>query len=273
MYLPPFELRRPESVAEAVALLRNQDRDHAVYMGGTELLLLMKLGLAAPEVLVDCKRIPDLRTLSVSGRTLSIGAGATHAELERSPEVNDLLPGLASLSSHLANVRVRTAGTLGGNLCFADPSSDPATLLTAVGANLHLAGPTGRRTVAIADFTDGPYSADLRPGELLVSIDVTVPDPEERVAYERLVLRERPVVSVAIVRGEDWQVSVGGAGQVAMLMPHVGAVLGEGSDAQIAEAASVLSAQLHPADDLDGSADYKRHLATVLLRRAVQQVR
>ncbi len=274
MYLEAFELTRPTSVEEAVADLAEADGDASVYMGGTELLLLMKLGLSNPERLVDCKRIPELRGLSERGGTIRIGAGTTHDELERSDLIRDALPELAALEGQIANRRIRIAGTLGGNLCFADPNSDPMTLLTALGATLEIAGPDGRRTVDILDFAHAPYDSALEPDDLLVSIDVTAPAAGDAVAYERIVLRERPVVSVAAVRtsSQDLRIAVGGAGQVARRLPDLEALLSADGAGALDQCVEQLAATLRPSADLDGTPEYKSHLAGVLLRRAVLRV-
>jgi carbon-monoxide dehydrogenase medium subunit len=274
VYLDAFELTRPTSVEAAVADLAEADGDASVYMGGTELLLLMKLGLSSPERLVDCKRIPELRGLREEGGILHIGAGTTHAELEQSDLVREFLPELAALESKIANRRIRVAGTLGGNLCFADPNSDPMTLLTALGASVEVAGPDGRRRIDILDFARAPYDSALEPDDLMVSLEVTLPGADARVAYERIVLRERPVVSVAVVRtaDQDIKVAVGGAGQVARRQSELESLLSTGGAGVIEECVEQLAATLRPSEDLDGSPAYKTHLAGVLLRRAVARV-
>src|SRR5437016_3618738 len=131
MTLPRFQLHRPESVEEASDLLRQYGDDAALYCGGSELVLLMKLGFADYGHLIDLKGIDGLRVLHEHDGALHVGAATTHRQLERSPIVREGWPALARMERNVANVRVRTVGSLGGNLCFADPHSDPATFLLA----------------------------------------------------------------------------------------------------------------------------------------------
>ena len=137
MKLAPFTLHRPGSVGQASRLLADLGDDGAAYCGGTELLLAMKLGLASYEHLVDLKRVDGLRGISagVDGG-VRIGAAATHREIETSAALRARYPEMPAMISQVANLRVRSVGTLGGNLCFADPHSDPASFLMAVGATL-----------------------------------------------------------------------------------------------------------------------------------------
>ena len=134
MKLPPFTLHRPGSVGQASRLLAGLGDDGAAYCGGTELLLAMKLGLASYEHLVDLKRVDALRGITQTGDGVRIGAASTHREIETSATLHAAYPELCAMIAQVANVRVRSVGTLGGNLCFADPHSDPASFLIAAGA-------------------------------------------------------------------------------------------------------------------------------------------
>jgi carbon-monoxide dehydrogenase medium subunit len=286
MYLRPFEYLRPDTVADAVEALAARGDDASVYMGGTELLLLMKLGLAAPECLVDCKRIDGLSDISIAGGRLSIGAAVTHRQVEDSPLIERHLPILTRLVAGIGNVRVRSAGTLGGNLCFADPHSDPATLLIALGASVHVAYQGGNREVACESFVSGPYETALVDGDLLVSIDIPIPEAAASVEYERIGFRERPILNVAITRtGSTFRVVVAGGGRSCRRLPAVEQRLMEAcapsgeieyksqsGSAVLDEAAEIAAESLDPSADLDGSAAYKRQLMRVAFGRAVRRV-
>jgi aerobic carbon-monoxide dehydrogenase medium subunit len=276
----PFFLHRPRVVEEASQLLEEFGDDAAVFCGGTELLLVMKMGLASFGHLIDIKAIPDLQGIRVeTDGSLRIGAAVTHRDIERSPLIAGHLPSLAELEKHVANVRVRNSGSLGGNLCFAEPHSDPATLLIAANAVLHLSGPTGRRHVGLADFILGPLVTTREADEILVSISVPRVAPNTFLAYRKIAFRERPVASVAarisVDRGriESAAIVIGSVGERPTVVIEAATQL-EGSPvanagAAISLAADAAGAGSDPAADLNGSEDYQRHLVTVLTRRAL----
>src|SRR5215472_18797869 len=196
MKLPPFTVHRPRSVSEACRLLAELGDDAAAYCGGTELLLAMKLGLAEYAHLVDLKRVDGLRGIAGHDGSLRIGAATTHYEVESSPEVRACCPAMAAMTSQVANLRVRSAGTLGGNLCFADPHSDPATFLIAAGASMLCQKAGDTRRVPASEFVTGPYQTALGPGELLVAVEVPALPVQAGIGHVRMKLHERPTVTV-----------------------------------------------------------------------------
>jgi carbon-monoxide dehydrogenase medium subunit len=279
--IPRFAHARPRSLEEAFAAHADAGGDAAWYAGGTELLQVMKMGFAEFGTLIDLKGIADLDGIEVlADGWLRIGATATHRRIERSAEVARELPGLVALEAHLANVRVRNQGTLGGNLAFAEPHSDPATFLLACGASVELAGPNGRRRLAIDEFVLAPLFTAREADEILVAVHVPPRRRGEGRAYEKIKFFERPAVSVAtrlsIAGGAiaECEVAVGSMTEVPTRVPAVaGALVGAPADADgvgtaLATAGASLGA-LEATEDLNGSADYKRHLAAVLLRRSV----
>mgnify|MGYP003332683474 CR=1 FL=1 len=216
--IPRFAHRRPGSLAEAFAAWDAAGGDCAWYAGGTELLQVMKMGFARFGTLIDLKRIPELGGIAeTAGGGLRIGAAVTHREVERSPLVARRLPGLVRLEHEVANVRVRSTGTLGGNLAFAEPHSDPATFLLACDARIALAGPSGTRTLAIGDFADGPLTTVREADELLVAIEIPAGAPGEGRAYAKAAFFERPAASAsqpATMRSRSSGVSGGASSRV-----------------------------------------------------------
>jgi CO/xanthine dehydrogenase Mo-binding subunit/CO/xanthine dehydrogenase FAD-binding subunit len=241
----------------------------------------MKQGGLRYETLVDLKTIPGLDTIEDRGDRLEIGALATHRAISRSPLVRDAFPLFARLEGRIANPRVRSTGTLGGNLCFAEPHSDPGTLLLVHDAILHLAGPDGERTVPIAAFTAGAYETVLEPGEILRSVEIPRLAPGQSVGYRRVQqLEHRPMLGVAVRLDLDpdgravigARVGVGAASPIPVRSEGAeAALLGalDGIADRLATAAGILADDADLLDDADGGADYKRHLIAIHLGRLV----
>jgi aerobic carbon-monoxide dehydrogenase medium subunit len=272
--LPPFDLHRASTVEEARELLQRYGEDAAVICGGTELLLLLKLGFAAYGHLVDIKPIEELGGVRSENGALVIGATATHREIERSQLVLERLPALAAMERRVANIRVRNVGTLGGNLCFSDPHSDPATFLLALDAEVEYDGT--RRT--LAEFLVGPYETALEHGQLLHSVRVPLPGAGTRIAHRKLSFHERPAATVACAvrveggRFADARVAVGSVGPRAVLATEAGAALAGVAveDGDALRSAAALAAQAAGAvEDVNGSVEYKEQLVRVLVERCV----
>jgi aerobic carbon-monoxide dehydrogenase medium subunit len=272
-----FDVHRATSVKEAVQLRGLFGEDAAVYAGGTEILLAMKLGVARWPHLIDVKTIKSLAGISATKDTLRIGATATHWSIERSEIVARVLPALARVEANVANVRVRAAGTLAGNLAFAEPHADPPALLIALGARVILEGTASSRTVPVAEFITGMYETAIAPDEIIVAIEIPLPARDARVAYVKFQILERPSVGVAAVGTVRNRRFVGAptvvVGAVDEMPRRVdtaqfaGAAAGDaGTLGAIAEAAR---AAVEPTADLAGSVDYKRHLVGVFAQRAV----
>ena len=281
MRLPPFTLHRPTSIEEAHATLEEFGDDAAVYCGGTELFLVMKLGLAAYPRLVDLKRISDLHVLREQDGCLVIGAAVTHRRLESSELVHRLLPALAQLEQRVANIRVRTAGTLGGNLAFSDPHSDPATFLLAAGADLVCRRGDSRRLIPMSEFVRGPYETALEPGELLTEVRIPIHGRSVALAHMKFAIHERPAVTVScLVRAEQGRVAESriAVGSVSAVPTRVSqaeaALLGVDVDAgdpvlaEVGEAAAEFSS---PIADANGSVEYKRNLVRVFVSRCCRE--
>lgn len=280
MKLPPFEIHRPASLADASRLLVDLGDDAVAVNGGTELLLTMKLGLALYDNLIDLKRVPELRGLARDGATLRIGAGMTHREVENSPLVLESFPALSAMLAHVANVRVRSVGTLGGNLCFADPHSDPATFFAAAGATMLIGDGSATRRVPVESFVLGPYETVLAPGELLVGIEVPLPGEGTGVSHVRMKTHERPTVTVASnvsLRGGSIvaaRLAVGSVCSVPVVPDTAEVLLGaaqEDWDARVASCATATAGAVEPLADADGSVEYKRALVEVYVRRGLHQ--
>ncbi len=279
MRLPPFDLHRARSVDEASKILRRHGDDAAVHCGGTELLLLLKLGFASYGHLVDIKPIRELQGIVLEDGTLRIGAAVTHREIERSPVVAETLPALAAMERRVANLRVRTIGTLGGNLCFSDPHSDPASFLLALEAEVECGdgSPTARH-LPLSEFLVGPYQTALLPGELLTCIRIPIPPRGTRITHDKIAFHERPAATISVALREesgtlsDVRIAIGSVGPRAVRVPEAEHIL-NGSDASdriaIEQAAEIAAVTAEPVEDNNGSVDYKANLVKVLVKRCV----
>jgi aerobic carbon-monoxide dehydrogenase medium subunit len=277
MPLRRFAIHQPKTIAEAAQMLAEFGEKGRLYAGGTELLLAMKHDLLRYEHLVDVKTIPDLNEIEAKNGALFIGSTATHRAIERSNLVQQSLPVLAEMETKVANVRVRASGTLGGNLCFAEPHSDPATLLTALGAKAHVQGKSGSRTLGIDRLINGAYETSLANDELLAGIEIPVPGKSQRATYVKFQLKERPTLGLALVLDLDGdtikqaRAVVGSVSTVPTQSDKANQLLAGAKaqvEKQLKDAGEALAQAADPVDDLEGAADYKRHLIGVFLRRA-----
>jgi aerobic carbon-monoxide dehydrogenase medium subunit len=279
--LAPFELHRPQTVEEATSLLDEHGDEAMLYCGGTELLLLAKMGFASFEHLVDTNAIGELAGIREDGDTLVLGATVTHRQIERSPLVLQRLPALAAMERQVANVRVRTVGTLAGNLCFSDPHSDPATFLLALDAEIESRrgdGSTRRRPLAA--FLGGPYEPVLEHGELVLSIRVRVPQAGTSIVHRKFAFHERPAATVTcavrVADGAiaDARISVGSVGNVAVRAGEAETLIvgtTARDEAALAAAGAKAASMSGPVEDANGSAEYKAQLVEVMVVRTLRE--
>jgi carbon-monoxide dehydrogenase medium subunit len=277
-----FRLEEPESVAEVSELLAQFGESAKVYAGGTELLLAMKEGLVQYERLINVKTVKGLNEVIPDNGTIRIGALCTHHQLETSPLVKQKLPALARTEQNVANVRVRQVGTLGGNLCFAEPHADPGILLMALGAKMVAQKSTSRREITAEEFFVDAYETCLGADEVLTEIRVPVPEGKSGVAYLKFGYLERPSVGVAIALRidadgksiEDAKIAVGCAGPAPKRVSESeGLIKGKSVDeakTNLLKAGEIAGRAAQAISDLHGSQEYKEHIIGVLLKRAFQ---
>ncbi|MBS1889120.1 MAG: FAD binding domain-containing protein [Actinobacteria bacterium] len=279
--LPEFDRHRPAELAEATELLAAHGDDAVVYVGGTELFLLFKLGFAEYPHVIDLKGIGELYGIERRDGGLRIGAAETHRSIERHPLVRQGWPSLAEMERGVGNLRVRTMGSIGGNLCFGDPHSDPATYLLAAAARLEARKGAERREIPVESFTTGPFENALDEGELLTG--VLVPDlaPGAVIVHRKFVLTERPAITVAAhVRSDgsrlaDVRLAVGSAGNRPSRVEAAEALLDglavDQLDGALAEVRALAADAADPVEDANGSVEYKRHLVGVLSGRILRE--
>ncbi len=266
----PFDYVRVGSVDEALSALAEHGEDAKLLAGGHSLLPLMKLRLAVPTVLIDISGIPELSYVRVEGdgadALVAIGAGTRHHELERDEVARAEVPLLPHVAGLVGDPQVRHRGTIGGTTAHSDPASDLPTALLALGGTVVLQGPGGRREVPVTEFWTGFFETAMSPDELVVELRV----PRTGAlgwGYEKFTRRANdwPIVAAAAVDGRVALANMGGAVLRATATEEALA-----SGASIAEAAALADRDTSPVADMHADADYRRHLARLLTRRALE---
>lgn len=275
-----FDYVAPDTVAEAVAVLA-ADEDAKVLAGGQSLIPVLRLRLSYPTQLVDLRRVQELRGVREDGDELVIGAMTRHSDVLTDPLVRQHASLVAHATATVADPAVRHLGTFGGALAHADPAGDLAAVAVALDAQLVAEGPGGRRSIAAADFFQDYLQTSLAPDELLVEVRIPKLEGSWGMHYEKFnrVAQAWSIVGVATaVRRENGTIAEARVGLTNMGSTPVRAHAVEqalrGVPAEpgaVAEAAAHAADGTNPPEDLNGKADYRRHLARVLTRRAVLQ--
>ena len=275
MLLREVAYARPSTVDEAVALLAGNEGARAL-AGGQTLLNVMKARVASPEVLVDLADLEELRSIGFSSDgLLEIGAMTTYAELMGSSEVDVARPILAEVSATIGDVQIRNRGTIGGNVCVADPTNHLPPLLAALGATFTVRGEGGERTVAADDFFKGVYVTAVGEGELLTKISVP-PSMGAGDGFAGVTIGKHGTYianAAATVSDDGVRVSIGCVAAVPVRATAMEDKLADGdlSEEAVRAATEGLGASLDPPGDVHGSADYRRRVAEVSAVRAVLQ--
>jgi carbon-monoxide dehydrogenase medium subunit len=257
----------PTSLEEALALRAERGDEATVLAGGTFLGILMNQGFLAPSALLSLGRVPELREIQVVDGELRLGAMVSHRRVER--EVGRGWPVLARAFGLVASPRVRNQATVGGVLADADYASDPPSMFVALGARAVARSVRGEREVPVEELVTGFYETSLEPDELLV--EVVVPGGEHRAAYRKFRSRsheDRPAVGVAACRRPgELRVVVGAVAGTPQWLPELC-----DPEAAPAEVARGYADAIDPISDVSGSADYRRRVIEVEVRRALEEV-
>ena len=281
MFPSPFDYVRASSVEEAVSLLQQHGEEAKLLAGGHSLLPMMKLRLAAPSMLIDIGRIPDLAGVQTNG-TISLGPTTTYATVMDSEELARLCPLLAETAAQVGDMQVRNRGTVGGSVAHADPASDMPAAMLALDATFTARGPGGERSIAASDFFQGLFMTALQPDEVLTRISIARPPQGAGMAYEKF---RNPasgyaivgVAAVAALAGDgtlsDVRVAITGAGaQPVRAMAVEAALRGQApDDGALAAAAEHATEGLQLMSDMHASEDYRAHLTRVFTRRALKR--
>lgn len=264
---------RAESVGHALELLAASDGQGRVLAGGQSLIAAMNMRLSVGDLLVDISKISDLSGVAVEGETLRIGALTRHAQIGADPLVKTHAPLLTDAVAHIAHAAIRNRGTIGGALAHADPAAEFPACALALGATMHVEGPDVSRSIAAEDFFEEVFTTALNDGDILTAITVPVFEAGEVQIIEEVARRsgDYALVGLCLVkRAAGHRIALFSVGPKPLLATGAMAALDAGD---LDAAVNALSAEIDPPSDTQASAAYRRHLAGVLLRRAVARLK
>src|SRR6266404_2796312 len=283
MTIRSFDLLQPRSLPEAVEMLAKHGDDARALGGGTTLIILMKQRALYYRYLVDLQTIPGLADIKSEADGLRVGALVTHRTMEQSAVVRQAFPVVAEAFSHIGNVRVRQTASVGGNLAHADYRLDPPPALLVLGAEITAFGPKGSRTITLKDFFRDMYETALEPGELLVDVKIPSLPANSRAVYLRytaLSANDWPCLGVAAYltkeneRCKELRVALGGVAATPLLMDGLEFANDQSLDSDVIDKLlEKVDEQISPFADLRGSEWYKRRMARVFVKKAVEQVK
>ena len=274
-----MQYHSPHTVEEAVTLLQTSEGARLL-AGGTDLLVQMKLGLKACDTVIDIKRIPELIALQVGQEGLLLGAAVPGAVVTGNDQVKRLYPGFVEALDMIGSTQVQGRCSAGGNLCNASPAADSVPALIVNKVTCNIVGPGGARQIPAEAFNTGPASNCLGRGEMLVSLAFPPPSPGSADAYLRFIPRTEMDIAVAgaaVALTLDpsgictaARVAIGAVAPRALAAPEAAAALVGSSldDAALTRAATAASAAATPISDRRGTADYRRKVVGVLVKRA-----
>ncbi len=274
-----FEYHRPETLDEALTLLSTHGDEGKVLAGGMSLIPLMKLRFAAPEHLIDINRIPGLDGLEEADGQLRVGAMTRHTTLEHSELLKQRYPVMAQAAPMISDPIVRNLGTIGGSLAHADPAGDWGSVMLAMNATVIVRSANAEREVPIGEFLEDTFTTTLEPNEILTEIRVPQPGGRSGGAYLKMERKVGDFATVAV--GVHLELSNGSIGRAGIALTAVGSKNIQASEAEqslagaeptdeaFAEAGRLAAAASEPNSDVRGSAEYKRHIVEVFVRRGL----
>jgi len=280
--MKPFGYVAARDAQHAVALLAEHGAAAKILAGGTDLLVELKHAVHNPEVLVDISRLDELKNIAIADDGLHIGALATHGAIMQSTVIRDMFPALVEAAHSIGALQTRNLGTLGGNLMTCVPSMDSGPTLIALEASVTVASTKGRRQMPLADLFVGPRKTSLKPGELLVDIVIPKRNLGKPAAFQKFGLRKGQALALVNAAAAFWLddgkdafkapcIALGAVAPVVIRAPKAEAYLaGRKISAEaMAEAGRIAATEAKPISDFRASADYRRDLIAVLVKRAL----
>ncbi len=281
MKLPPLEYACPTTLSEAVALLASRDGDAKAIAGGQSLMPMLAFRLAAPTLLVDLRKLPNMREIKISADGVRLGAMVRWRDIENDTRLNSAHPLLKAAVAHVAHYQIRNRGTIGGSLAHADPAAELPGIAVTCDADIAVVGAAGRRTIPAAEFFTGPLTTVLRLDELVTELRLPPWPADRRWGFREFARRQGDFALAGVAlyydqdergRALDPHVGVIGACTRPHRLPSVEAVLaGRAIDDRAIRAASeAAAAAVDPPQDLHASAAYRRALVATLVERALR---
>jgi carbon-monoxide dehydrogenase medium subunit len=281
MKLPPFDYARPESLAEAIALLAAHNGDAKALAGGQSLVPMLAFRVASPLLIVDLGKLAELKSISITDAGVTLGAMLRYRDILDSAALRAAHPLLVEAVRHVAHYQIRNRGTVGGSLAHADPAAELPCIALTCAAEITAVGTGGARTIAAADFFRGPLTTALATDEIISAIRLPPWPPGRRFGFAEFARRQGDFALAAAAlfydrgtdgKARDVHVGVIGAADRPLRLPTVEAAI-DGSvidAATIAAAVAATRAAVDPGDDIHASGAYRRVLLGVMVERALQ---
>jgi aerobic carbon-monoxide dehydrogenase medium subunit len=279
-----FEFRQPDTLEEALTLLHDLGEDARVMAGGTALIIMMKQRLVMPDCLISLQKLRGLDQIHAGNGEIQLGPLTTHRAVEQSAAIRSRIPSLAETYAHVATIRIRNVATVGGALAHADPNQDPPVILLALDARVRLTSTAGSRQVAVGEFFTDYYETVRQPDELVTEVVVPLLKPHSGSVYLKFLPRTADdyatvgvaaTVTVDPATGacQECRIAMGCVASTPVRAPQAEAVVrGQRLTPELAREAGSLAQQVtDPVSDGRGSSEYKRAMAGVFVRRALEQ--
>ena len=284
MKLPPLEYACPTTLAEAVALLASRDGDAKAIAGGQSLMPMLAFRLAAPTLLVDLRKLPDLREIRIAADGVRLGAMVRWRDIEKDARLASAHPLLKAAVAHVAHYQIRNRGTIGGSIAHADPAAEIPGVVVTCDAEITVSGKSGSRVIPAAGFFLGALTTALEADEIITEIRLLPRPARRRWGFQEFARRrgDFAMAAAALFYDEDAagkasnaHVGIIGVGDRPRRLPEVEAVLNGCTidEATIARAADVTSATVDAQEDIHASAPYRRALAGTMVERALRSAR
>jgi carbon-monoxide dehydrogenase medium subunit len=281
MKLPPFEYACPTSIAEAVSLLATHDGEAKPLAGGQSLVPMMAFRVAQPSLLVDLRKLADLRQIRIAQDGVTLGAMVRWRDILDDARLNTAHPLLVAAVEHVAHYQIRNRGTVGGSIAHADPAAEMPGIVVTCEAQIAAISKAGERVIAAADFFEGPLMTALKPDEIITEIRLPLWPAKRRFGFQEFARRRGDFAMAAAAvfydeesEGKARNAHVGaiGVGDTPLRLQSVETVINgqKIDDAVIANAEAAASAAVNPADDIHASGAYRKALIGVMVERALK---